>query len=93
VTEQRLDDADIDTILKQVGGEAVAQGMRSDALVDVRRLRGLDDDAVSCRVLIGAAALCPGKSQPSGTRMPCCRPARHQSRRSRSSPSGSMALR
>src|SRR3546814_4823448 len=44
-------------------------------------------------MLIGAEALWPGKSQPSGTRMPCCRPARHQSRSNRSRPSGSIALR
>src|SRR3990167_11277926 len=29
-----------------MGGEAVPQGVRSDALVDVRGLSGLDDDAV-----------------------------------------------
>ena len=46
MAEQCLDDADIDAVLEQMGGEAVAQGMRSDALVDVRRLCGFDDDAV-----------------------------------------------
>src|SRR3546814_5014639 len=46
MAEQRLDDAEIDAILEQVGGEAVPQGVRADALVDVRRLCGLDNDAV-----------------------------------------------
>ena len=35
MAEQCLDDADIDAVLEQMGGEAVAQRMRSDALVDV----------------------------------------------------------
>ncbi len=30
VTEQRLDDADVDAVLEKVGGEAVPQGMRAD---------------------------------------------------------------
>ena len=46
MAEQRLDDADIDAVLEQVGGEAVAQRVRSDALVDIRGLRSFDDDAV-----------------------------------------------
>src|SRR5258707_635278 len=40
VTEQHLDDADIDVLLEQVGGKAVPQGMQRDALVDVRHLGG-----------------------------------------------------
>jgi hypothetical protein len=44
VAEQRLDDADIDAVLQQVRGEAVAQRMRPNPLGDVRRTRGLDDD-------------------------------------------------
>src|SRR3546814_13548872 len=44
MTEQHLDDADIDAILEQVRGEAVAQGVRSDTLVDIRGLGCLDDD-------------------------------------------------
>src|SRR3546814_3479473 len=37
MTEQHLDDADIDAIIEQVRGEAVAQGVRSDTLVDIDR--------------------------------------------------------
>ena len=40
VTEQHLDDADIDVLLEQVGGEAVPQGVQRDALVDLRHLGG-----------------------------------------------------
>src|SRR6266567_5673921 len=40
VTEQHLDDADIDVLLQQMGGEAVPQGVQRDALVDVRHLSG-----------------------------------------------------
>src|SRR3546814_20933310 len=46
MTEQHLDDADIDAILEQVRGEAVAQGVRSDTLVDIRGLGCLDDDPI-----------------------------------------------
>ena len=46
MAEQRLDDADIDTVLEQVGGEAVAQGVRADALVDIGGLSRFDDDTV-----------------------------------------------
>ena len=38
MTEQRLDDADVDPVLEQVGGEAVPQRVRPDALADVRSL-------------------------------------------------------
>src|SRR5260370_5485520 len=38
VTEQHLDDADIDVLLEQVGGKAVPQGVQRDALVDLRHL-------------------------------------------------------
>lgn len=40
VTEQHLDDADIDVLLQEVGGEAVRQGVQGDALVDLRHLGG-----------------------------------------------------
>src|SRR3546814_17488805 len=46
VSEQSLDDADVDAVLEQVGGKAVAQGVRPDALVDIGRLSRLDADAV-----------------------------------------------
>lgn len=34
VPEQHLNDADVDILLEQVGGEAVPQRMRADALAD-----------------------------------------------------------
>jgi hypothetical protein len=46
VTEQRLDDADVDAVLQQMRGEAVAQRMRPNPLVDARCPRRLDDDPV-----------------------------------------------
>src|SRR4051794_1261096 len=46
VAEQRLDDADIDTVLEQVRREAMAERVRADPLGDLRRLRRLDHDAV-----------------------------------------------
>jgi hypothetical protein len=93
VTEQRLDDADIDTVLKQVGGEAVAQGMRSDALVDVRRLRGFDDDAVELPRADRRRGALSGKEPAVGDKDALLPPSAPPSRRSRSRPSGSMALR
>ena len=44
--EQDLDDADVDAVLQQVGGEAVAQRVRADPLGDVGCACRLDDDAV-----------------------------------------------
>src|SRR5471032_2801121 len=38
VSEQHLDDADVDLLLEQMGGEAVAQRVQRDALVDACRL-------------------------------------------------------
>jgi hypothetical protein len=46
VPEQHLDDPDVDAVLQQVGGEAVAQRVRPDPLGNVGGLRRLDDDAV-----------------------------------------------
>src|SRR3546814_6793098 len=46
MAEQRLDDADIDTVFEEVGGEAVAERMRPDPLVDIGGLSCFDDDAV-----------------------------------------------
>src|SRR3954447_17312434 len=40
VTEQHLDHADVDVLLKQMGGEAVSQGVQRDALADLRHLGG-----------------------------------------------------
>jgi len=38
VTEQHLDDANIDVLLEQVGGKAVSQGVQRDVLFDLRHL-------------------------------------------------------
>ena len=40
MSEQHLDDADIDFLLQQMGSEAVPQGMRRDPLIDPRHLGG-----------------------------------------------------
>src|SRR5690606_20619593 len=45
VTEQRLDDADINPVLEQMGSEAVPQGVWSHPLGDIRCFGRLDDDA------------------------------------------------
>src|SRR5215471_3618964 len=39
VAEQHLDHADVDLLLQEMGGEAVAQRVQRDALVDPSRLR------------------------------------------------------
>lgn len=54
VAEQRLDDADVYPVLKQVRGEAVPQRVWPDPLADARRHAGFDDDAVQ---LTGAKRL------------------------------------
>src|SRR5580698_8524503 len=46
VPEQHLDDADIDAVLEEMGGETVPQRVRSDPFGDLRGLRRLDDDAM-----------------------------------------------
>src|SRR5580693_2446777 len=46
VPEQDLDDADINTVLQEMGGETVAQRVRSDPLGDLRGLCRLDDEAM-----------------------------------------------
>src|SRR4029434_4126379 len=40
VAKQHLDHTDIDVLLEQVSGEAVAQGVQRDALFDLRHLGG-----------------------------------------------------
>src|SRR3546814_10343176 len=67
VAEQDLDDADVDAIFEKMGGETVPQRVRSDPLVDVRGLGGLDDDAVElARADMGRCAL-SGKEPAVGT--------------------------
>lgn len=46
MTEQRLDNADIDAIFQKMGGKAVPQGMRADAPGNLGRMRRLDHDAI-----------------------------------------------
>src|SRR5258708_21322898 len=46
VPEQDLDDADINAVLEEMGGETVPQRVRSDPLGDLRGLCRLDDDAM-----------------------------------------------
>jgi hypothetical protein len=46
VTEQGLDDADIDAVFQQMRRETVPQRVRPDPLGDLRPLRRLDDDPV-----------------------------------------------
>ena len=50
MAEQDLDDPDVDAILEQMGGEAVAQRMRPDPLGDARHARRLGGDAVDLSV-------------------------------------------
>jgi hypothetical protein len=45
MTQERLDHANIDALLKQVGGEAVPQRVRRHALCDPGCLGGGTDDA------------------------------------------------
>ncbi len=46
VAQQHLDDADVDLLLQQVGGKAVAQRVHRHALVDLGRVGGGVDGAV-----------------------------------------------
>src|ERR1700688_1782198 len=46
VSEQDLDDADINAVLEEMGRETVPQCVRSDPLGDLRGLCRLDDDAM-----------------------------------------------
>src|SRR5436305_3368142 len=87
VPEQHLDDADVDVLLEQMGGEAVPQGVQRDALVDLAIWAAAWQARLSWRVVIGCTGSRPGNSQPRG------RAAFHQAR-SRSSRCGdSMTLR
>src|SRR3546814_10921578 len=66
LSEQRLDDADIDAVLEQVGGEAMAERMRSDALVDIGGLGGFDDDAVELTRAARSCGALSGEEPPVG---------------------------
>jgi hypothetical protein len=87
VTEQHLDDADIDVLLDLVGGKAVPQGVQRDALLISAIWAAAWQARLSWRLVIGCAGSRPGNSQP------CGRAAFHHVR-SRSSRLGdSMTLR
>src|SRR5271168_2199851 len=68
VSEQHLDDADVDLVLEQMGGEAVAQRVQRDALVDAGRLsRGMAGTVeLACRQRVDRIA---AREQP--TLWPC----------------------
>jgi hypothetical protein len=66
MAEQRLDDADVDPVLEQVGGEAVPLRVRSDPLGDARRQTGLDDEPVQLPRAERLEIVLAGNSQPSG---------------------------
>ena len=93
MSEQHLDDADVDVLLEQVGGKAVAQRMGRDALLDAGRLGGLVDGAVELARRQRLDRLRPGNSQPWGSITPRRLPSRHHSRSSSSSCGDSIALR
>lgn len=87
--EQHLDQADIDLLFEQVGGERMAQGAHRHQLVDAGFVCGRVDGTVE---LPGAEVpdrigFWPGNSQPPSSIFPCARATRHQTR-SRSSNSG-----
>ena len=66
VPEQDLDDADVDVLLEQVGGKAMPQRVRADALADPGRFGSLMNGTVELprRDRIGVAA--PGEQPTSG---------------------------
>src|SRR3546814_19455849 len=74
VAEQDLDDADVDAIFEKMGGETVPQRVRSDPLVDVRGLGGLDDDAVE----LARADMGPCRSEARRVRQECVSPCRYR---------------
>ncbi len=61
VPEQDLDDADVDVLLQQVRGEAVAQGVRGDPLPDAGGLRSLVDSPVDLAGRDGLQDVAAGK--------------------------------
>ena len=71
VTEQDLDDADVDLLLEQMGGEAVPEGVQGDALVDPGRHRRRMTGAVE---LTGGERLAPGRGPGTATPWPLCLP-------------------
>ena len=79
VPEQDLDDADINAVLEEMGGETVP-GCGPTRLVISAACAASTTTRWSCRVLIGFMACCPGNSQPSRCITPCWCPTFHHSR-------------
>ena len=91
--EQDLDDADVDVLLEQMGGEAVAQRMGRDALLDAGRFRRLMDGAVELARRDRLAG-CAGKQPAMGQHdVRGAWPSRHHCRSNSSSCGDSIALR
>ena len=61
MTQQDLDHADIDTILKQVRGKAMPQGMRPHTSGDRSSPRGIDNHAMELPCADGPHGVLPGK--------------------------------
>ena len=91
--QQHLDDTDVDILLVQVRGEAVAQCVRADTLLDASGFRCLMNGAVDLARRNWFERVPPGNNQPWGSMTPRRLPSRHQSRSSSNSCGDSMALR
>ena len=64
MAEQVLDHPDVDALFQEVGGEAVAQCVDGDRLVETGSLqRPRGKRAASCRGVIGRSGSAPGNSQ------------------------------
>ena len=94
VSEQHLDDPDVDILLEQVRGEAVAQCVQADTLLDASGFRCLMNRAVYlARRNWFERGFRPGNNQPWGSMTPRRLPSRHRSRSRDNSCGDSMALR
>lgn len=92
VAKQGLDDPDVNLLLQQMGGEAVAQDVHGHALVDPRQVGGGVDGAVQlpCAERIDGI-LSGGNNQPPCSILPSARAVFHHARRQSSSAGDSMA--
>ena len=91
VSEQHLDDPDIDLLFQQVSCKRVSKRVHRHALVNPGRQRSSVHGAVE---LAGAQRLDrveAGNSQPPSSILPCARATRHQVRSRSSSSGGSIA--
>jgi hypothetical protein len=66
VTEQDLNDADVDAALEEVGGETMPQNMHADQLVELRRGRRRTAGGCSTVGSIGLSGLRPGNRDKGG---------------------------